>query len=418
MTMHSVHSTVQLTVRGISVGGMVTRPIWLICLLVGVLGINSLCSGQANSSNSASPNEPVLELNLQQRLQTVVIPVNINKKQIANCILDTGMPQGLFLMRPSLAAKCEFNYLGNANVQGTGSGSMQASVAGDVSLQVETVEWTNQRAIVLTDPGLLAHLGVDGAIGNTVFSQFIVQFDFDNQKVSFFTPENFDASELGKAIPLDIRNTKPYLKAMAAWDGKQVPVELLLDTGANQGLSINPSPNNSFQPPRPVISTHVGSGVGGDVMGSIGRIDSLQLGAFKLKEVTASFPEQGDSEGGTLGMEILNRFLVTIDYPNQRLFLEPNESFEKPFEFTMSGLSIKPDENGRPRVHSILDPSPAKEAGLEIGDTILSVDDRELTFAEFTQRNSEFRTPGRVIKIVYERKGRQHTVKLKLRRLL
>ena len=382
-----------------------------------VSGMPSL-SVQAQTKKESLKSEPLLSIPLETRLQTVVIPVKVNNQHTVNCILDTGMPDGLFLLDSKVAEKCKLEFVGSASVSGAGPGSQSANVALGANLQIEQIELANQRVIALQNPGSLAHLGVDGAIGASIFSKYVVEFDFENNRLSLFSPDSFDDRESGESIALDIINTKPFLQAKVCVDGKSVsPVTLLLDTGANKALSLNPT--STLTPPKKTISTFLGSGVGGDVNGAIGRIQYLQLGKLRLNQITTGFPDtQGIDQGGTLGVEALSRFLVTIDYPNKRMMLRPNRSFSEPFEFNMTGIAVRPDEQGVLKVYHVIENSPAGELDIKPGDIVLSVNGERVSFADYVDLNKQLSEPGKTVEFVFERNQNRQTKTIKLRRLL
>ena len=79
--------------------------------------------------------------------------------------------------------------------------------------------------------------------------------------------------------------------------------------------------------------------MGGEIHGELGRIRSLSLGGHELKRVVTGFPQKSEIDrDGTIGMEVLNRFRVTIDYPGKRLFLKRGDRFGEGFEADMTGM--------------------------------------------------------------------------------
>lgn len=377
------------------------------------------CYSQTDKAQIAKPSEAqsaFIEIPMKEAFDTVVIPVVLDAEHTVNSILDTGMPEGLFVMRRKAVESSELNYVGSANVRGVGSGSQVADVAMNVTLQVGSMQWKDQRVIVLREPGRLGHLGVDGAIGATLFADNIVQFDFENQHVRLWKPEQFSEDTAGEKIAVTIRNTKLYIAVKVKIGGKWVDRELLVDTGANKGLSINPSSNDEFVPPEPVISTYLGSGVGGDVTGSIGRIESLKIGDLELGNIATSFPDRRGVDGdGSIGMGLLRKFLVTFDYNNECLYLKPNKTFDKPTEFSMTGLSIVPDDEGRLRVHSVIPHSPADDAGIQAGDLLKTVNGKTLDFVKF--HGLDLTAPGKEVMLEFLRDGEPFEARITLRRI-
>jgi C-terminal processing protease CtpA/Prc len=50
-----------------------------------------------------------------------------------------------------------------------------------------------------------------------------------------------------------------------------------------------------------------------------------------------------ENRRGSIGGEIMRRFTVVFDYPNQKLYLRKNKSYDDPFHFNMSGLDFQQD---------------------------------------------------------------------------
>ena len=366
-------------------------------------------------------NIPIIQIPFEEEFNTVVIPITINGSQKLRCILDTGMPGGVFLLDPKTAKNIDLKYVStNVTLRGSGSGTQLGSMAMGTTVQVDKIKLSNQRVIVLNEPGSLAKIGVDGAIGASIFNKYVVQMDFEKKLLLLFSVEDFDAKQLGEEFSLEIVNTKPFIKAKVSNNEKQnVPVSLLLDTGAGAGLSLHTKSLSELILPKRTIKGVLGGGVGGDIVGKLGRISTLQLGKHKLKQIVTGFPETANTNSdGTIGMEILNRFLITIDYTNNRMFLLPNKSFNDVFEFNMSGIAVKPTAEGKLGVRHVFDGSPGSQAGIRSGDIIIAVNGKKLNFSGFNQMADSFKKQGKKMTIIFERNGKQQKTVLKLRRLL
>ena len=69
----------------------------------------------------------------------------------------------------------------------------------------------------------------------------------------------------------------------------------------------------------------------GLIKGDIGRADRLRFGGASLEGVETSFVSGADDviapgADGSLGTDVLRRFVVTFDYGNNRMLLQPTES--------------------------------------------------------------------------------------------
>jgi len=135
--------------------------------------------------------------------------------------------------------------------------------------------------------------------------------------------------------------------------------------------------------PEKNVEMFLGRGLSGELFGKKGRIGALWVGPLVLYEPIVAFPDNqtvemltGKSDrNGTLGAEILRRFMVTMDYPNKRIILRPNSSLKDAFNCNMSGLEVSNPMPGLPifLVDNIRKNSPAYYAGVQENDQIISV---------------------------------------------
>jgi C-terminal processing protease CtpA/Prc len=157
----------------------------------------------------------------------------------------------------------------------------------------------------------------------------------------------------------------------------------------------------------------------------VGRIAALDLGGFELSNVVASYPISEhqnpggmDSRNGNLGNDILKRFNVTFDYQQKRMLLEPNQRYDDPFEFDMSGIVFQQDDERGVYIESILPDSPARDAGLRPDDVILTVNGADAAAVGYMAIREQLRKDGENVTIRYRRGKKVREVSIKLRRLV
>lgn len=126
--------------------------------------------------------------------------------------------------------------------------------------------------------------------------------------------------------------------------------------------------------------TKVG-GIGGQSESCFIDVDSIVIADFVLKKLEIKYSK--DKSGafasanydGVMGNKIFERFDMIIDFRDKELYLQPNANFETPFVSSNLGFTFANRQktfNGW-IVSGLFENEPAKEAGLEIGDTIVSV---------------------------------------------
>jgi C-terminal processing protease CtpA/Prc len=151
---------------------------------------------------------------------------------------------------------------------------------------------------------------------------------------------------------------------------------------------------------------------------------SLSLGDLRLDNVLVTFFEQGApgvppcGENGLLGSGVLQRFTVTFDYANERMFLEPGGRFNEPFEFNMTGLAYRRAGDGTFEIVRVFPDTPASESGLVEGDMILSVDGVPARDCEEATMREIMKNETSVLRLRIARSGSEMDVALRPRRLI
>ena len=233
---------------------------------------------------------------------------------------------------------------------------------------------------------------IHGILGADVFGRFVVTIDYERQKIILHDPAQFQSLEQKKGVstlPIAIHNGKPYLNAQLQLnpsDSNRLKIRLLLDTGASLALLLHrkESGGGSVRLPVRTVKTAFGRGLGGALEGIVGRVPSLQLAAdISLRNLVVGFQEIPDTlydkfltqRDGIIGNQIFSRFRVTIDYINERLFLEPTKTLQAEFPFDRSGLVITASGKnlGTFTVQYVVAGSPAALANIQTGDTISKI---------------------------------------------
>jgi predicted aspartyl protease len=118
---------------------------------------------------------------------------------------------------------------------------------------------------------------------------------------------------------------------------------------------------------------------------------------------------------GIVGWTFLRYFRVTFDYPNQRLILEPYEHFKDrwPHLFDSVGFMIA-YENYLPFVDHVLPDTPAMDAGIQVGDKLLTIDGIDVTgFDALEISEMVMGEVGSEISFVFDRYGNRVRITLK-----
>ena len=120
-------------------------------------------------------------------------------------------------------------------------------------------------------------------------------------------------------------------------------------------------------------------GLGGKKQMRLTTIKEVQIGPYKFKRVPTyilddefnilSYP----SLGGLIGNDILRRFNLIINYPEQEIHLIPNGHYRDLFDYSYTGMTMY-YVDGHIITDDIIDGSPADKAGLQNGDIIAAIE--------------------------------------------
>lgn len=202
-------------------------------------------------------------------------------------------------------------------------------------------------------------------------------------------PQKFKPTRKYVRIPIIVEDTKPYCIAeLKINDSSSISAKLMIDTGASHGLFLDTESNSKIMVPFKNFDCILGKGLGGVIEGHLARINLLQLGKRSMSGVITSFPSRNSYydtikfmrsiyRNGSIGGEVLSRFDVVFDFPNEKMYLKPNSSFRKKFYYNMSGLSVKATGQrlNEFEISEVRKGSPGFLAGIVAGDKILKIND-------------------------------------------
>jgi len=315
----------------------------------------------------------------------LIIKVNINGKGPFNFILDSGV--GLMLITdPKLVDSINISNKRTIKIAGLGKGEdYEAYITSVLKVDIPgLISYDVGAAILKTDHfGLsnFAGMPISGLLGYEFFSNLAVKIDFSDSTLTVSKPKDVRFFKQGNKIPLHIENRKAYVHAKVTFpSGVKVNEKLIFDLGAGHPMSLENIIKKQGLPQK-FIAANLGVGLTGPIQGFLSRVSELEIGKFKIKNVITSFPiykeEMSNEEhrDGNLGVGILKRFALIVDYPDSALYLRPGPAVNGPFEHDMSGLEYfrEGDDFNHVVISRVEVGSPADEVGLEPGDEIIAI---------------------------------------------
>lgn len=337
-----------------------------------------------------NPRDKSITLKFKSASNLIILPVTINDSDTLNFILDTGVRYPIITELP-FVNKLNLNYLMPVEVKGLGEGeTLTAYRSGNNTIRMDGMVARNQEVQMVIDENFqISHIlgiPVHGLIGFNLFKDYVVRIDYQREHITLWRPEHYKYRDRNRDIilPLHFEGYKPFIHTSIVMDDMtEVPVKLMVDTGASDALWLAEKSDERIKLPQRHIETFLGKGLSGDLFGTKGRIDGIWVGPLVLSQPIVSFPENemieqlisANDRNGTLGAEILRRFVVTIDYRNSRLTLSQTPLVRESFNYNMSGMEIVNPMPGLPifTISNVQQDSPAWLAGLKENDQILSI---------------------------------------------
>ncbi|MBW6535579.1 MAG: aspartyl protease family protein [Mariniphaga sp.] len=381
------------------------------------------------------PRDKSITIEFKSASNLIIIPVTINESDTLNFILDTGVRFPIITELP-FVNKLNLNYLMPVQIKGLGEGhELTAYRSANNSIKLDGLTAWNQEVQMIIDENFqISHmlgLPVHGLIGFNLFKDYIVKIDYSSEKLTLYRPEHYKYRDRKKDIimPLHFDGNKPFVRtSIVTEDLQEVPVKLLVDTGASDALWLSEKSDERIGIPQNHIETFLGRGLSGDLYGTKGRIDGLWVGPLVLPKPIVAFPSSdlidqlisSNDRNGTIGAEILRRFLVTIDYRNSRMTLRPTYRVKEDFNYNMSGMEVINPMPGLPifTITDIRENSPAYFAGLQVNDQILSLNNSNHQSLELNDINLLLQSKeNKKIKITVLREGEQYKTSFELKKI-
>ncbi|WP_185974260.1 aspartyl protease family protein [Litoribacter populi] len=361
-----------------------------------------------------------IELQFLSNNNLIILPASINGSPKLNFLIDTGVKSNL-LFSKTIGDELDLFYSRKINLMGAdGKTVLSASISPNNEIQMDGLVGSVQALLVLDKDFVelerVVGIPIHGVIGHEFFKFNPVKVDYDNNIITFYRENRFRRKPFGyKKMNMTLDNGKPYVTSVIRQaSGPTLQAKLLIDTGANHGLLLNQETSEDIVLPEKTLESDLGTSLGGDLTGEVGRVKKLTVGRLRFKDIITSYPDETQFSDiiietgrlGSLGSDVLSRALIIYDYPRERLYYKRASSFRQPFEFDMSGLTIRMPMIAEKRffVQQIRSDSPAEKVGFKVGDEIVAVNGIPVEFWNLPDVTELFRSrDGRKIRVEIHR---------------
>jgi len=347
--------------------------------------------------------------------------VQVNGKGPYQFIFDTG---GMNLLTPPLVASLGLKSEGAMQGGGAGSGHMDVGMTKVSSLSLGNAQVKDQVFLVMPLNAMsnIEGVGMPGMVGFETFRRFVTVVDYGKGTITLIKPDKFDPKDSGTPVKFAFNGNG--VDAPATYNG--VPGVFTIDTGSRASLTLNGpfAKEHGFDKGR--VDAVTGWGVGGPTRSVAVRGGDLKLGGFDIKGPVVEVSTDkggafaGKNESGNIGAGILKRFIVTLDYEHQTMYVKPVTVPVADLDtFDRSGMWINEDDAGY-KVVDVTKGAPAEQAGLKAGDEIVAVDGKPAKSIPVYEMRKRLRdeAPGTVVKFAVKRGSETKDVSVKLKDLI
>ena len=255
---------------------------------------------------------------------------------------------------------------------------------------------------------------IEGIIGMPDLCSRILQIDFDNRCCTFLESVKNDAGDC-----CEISSTPGGCPRIKCEIDASLKVNLLVDTGSNSEFVFDAKRFDALEATGG-ITIHrkiklLRQTVYGTATLSTGTLRELRIGTHSHQKLSV-VRDAREGAISTVGVGYLSRFLVTLDFPQKKIYFKPGKQYDRESWHDALGATIDFQNDAFVVVHSAKE-SPASEAGIIKGDVILEINGRKASEFSLFEVQRQFGEPGKEVEIKLRRVLRTHSVKLLLRNL-
>jgi hypothetical protein len=247
---------------------------------------------------------------------------------------------------------------------------------------------------------------IDGIIGYSVLSRYIIKINYDSTYVEFWTKGSMKYPRGGYLLRPNIGSLP--VQTMRVRDNESVNARFLYDMGAglNMMLTTDFVRDSSLLHKNRKLYAKEGEGLGGKIDMHITVIKEVKLGPYRFRNVPTYIVEDSYNVtsypylGGLIGSDLLRRFNIILNYDRRDIHLLPNRHYNDGFDYAYSGVELY-GINGEIVVGDVAKDSPGQECGIMEGDVVIAIDKNFLQ--DLQKMKAALQVPGNRVTLIIRR---------------
>jgi PDZ domain-containing protein/aspartyl protease len=303
----------------------------------------------------------------------IFVPAKINGHE-AMVLLATGLP--ISKIDKAFAASIGLQpKLGTPDSSGQAADHSEPLILG-VKIEIGNLTLQDTTASAFDFGPLTKHLGhpISFLLGDDLFNELAVDIDFAQHRIALSDPSSQVKPSASVEVPL-----------VRVQDHPLVPISLEGGTPAQFELGLGNSGEmliyeTYYQPHKLLdgrrVSQRLAAGTGGFFPETIAVLNHAEFAGVRFENIPAAFVTTSQAGpvsqlmSGNVGLPVLARFRLVLDYPHSRLYALPYaDVIRSPFPKDRLGLVLNGDEDTF-TVGFVAPNSPAAAAGFKVGDKI------------------------------------------------
>ena len=283
----------------------------------------------------------------------ILVNVQSNKSKPMLFIFDTGGTGTLMDSLSAVNAGIKKDEGKNVNVIGSG-GAQDYAIASHQNILLPGNIQIKDIELVLMNLSSFSSAVKDtihGIIGYDVLSRYTTKINFESHKVSLFTSiKSVDTAGYMK-IPFEFNKgiSIPRFPITIKLDNNETFTgRVMFDSGADLTLLVSAPYRNFHQFDRKIgkMSGSKGRGLNFETNDDNAVIKGMSFNGFNFGPMAIELTKNEKAEPkdgylGIIGMDIIKRFHVILDYANKNIYLKPNAFYHQPFDARLKSATVK-----------------------------------------------------------------------------